>query len=218
METPMAMPSPVVWVLTITFTLTGGYCLARCGHFICNGLNHPVSGWATELAHLAMSAAMVGALWSTRSWDRRGIQLTMFAVLAGWFAVRAVVGPPIGRPHPPLAGRPALLHETVGFAAMCWMLLGTVGPAQGETVVSHAAVMMMTMPGTGMAPHVTTAVSAGLGAALVVGCGGWAWQLRKSASAVRLRPYREAVFGRAGEAACQVAMAAAMATALAVAL
>jgi uncharacterized membrane protein len=217
METPMAMPTPVVWVLTITFTLTGAYCLARCGHFVSSGRNHPVSGWATELAHLAMSAAMVGVLWSTRSWDRHGIQLTVFALLAGWFAVRAVVGPPSDRLPGPVASRPALLHETVGFAAMCWMLLGTMGPVQGATVGSNAATVM-SMSGTGLAPHMTTTVSAGLAAALTVGCGGWAWELRKAVGAAPPRPPAEAVFGRAGEAACQIAMAAAMVIALVVTL
>jgi len=87
------MPAAVVWVLTATFAVTGCYCLARCVYFFRSGVKHPVSRRATELAHLAMSAAMVAMLRLVTSWDRWNFQLTVFAVLAGWFAVRALVGP-----------------------------------------------------------------------------------------------------------------------------
>ncbi len=204
----MTMPASMQWLLTIMFAVIAAYCLARCAYTLQHGMRHPVSAWTTELAHLTMSLAMLSMIWAAVG-DQWQLQLTLFAVLAGWFAVRALVGPPpaIVSAGPVAAvTRPALTYEAVNATAMVWMLWPDTGMAGMH---DHSVAR------TGGSPTITLA----LVLALAVGAAGWAWSCRRTATrAFRTGPARQPrtarLFGPIGEAACQTVMASAMALAL----
>jgi hypothetical protein len=204
----------VRWALTATFTLSGTYCLLRCGHFLGIGRRHQASAWATELGHLGMSGAMVAMLWSSIGWDRWSVRLAAFSTLAGWFAVCAFVGAvvPAAARSAGGASQPALLYETAAFASMGWMVIQMAGSSQAGSG-NVMAMSTTTSRSTGGA----VAITLGLAGVLIVSAVGWLWRLGYAVNLVGLgtgHPHRPRFFGAAGEAACQTAMAAGMALAL----
>ncbi|GIH15942.1 DUF5134 domain-containing protein [Rugosimonospora africana] len=148
----MAASLELRWPLALAFAALGGYCLVRCvwpaarsGHAVCDRVS--------DAAHAAMSVAMVAMLWAPRPGDRWGLQPAAFAVLAGWFLVRAT-----GRAHS-RRHRIGLVHQGVVMAAMCWMLLAAspVGSSVSGVLGGGSA----TMPMPGAVGHATGAVTTG---------------------------------------------------------
>jgi hypothetical protein len=123
------------WSLTVAFALAGGYCTAQCVGVLRTRGRLDTSTLLANVAHLAMSAVMVGMVWWTASWRVVTWEIALFAVAAGWFAVRVVaMAQPVaaGRPRAPLPHGPA--HSKLGcayyataMAAMVWMLTAMAG-------------------------------------------------------------------------------------------
>lgn len=48
--------------------------------------------WLVEASHVAMGPSIIAMVWASVGWDRWGVQLTLFGVLGGEFAIRGLVG------------------------------------------------------------------------------------------------------------------------------
>lgn len=208
----MAAATALRWILTGLFGVTFAYCLARCVGAGRAG-RHPVLMWLVEIAHVAMSVSMIAMLWAV-GWDRWGVQLTIFAVLGGCFAVLAL--PVVQAPHDgteAAVARPVLIHEATVMAAMCWML----GAAPPGNAMAAMAGMAAARP-----PAWSVTVTAALIAALTVST--WLWVRRRRraptghAAIDCARGARATLFGVRGETASQLLMAAGMATSLTIML
>lgn len=216
----MAMAAALRWPLTVLFAVTGVYCVARCGFLARHGVRHPATTWLVEAAHVAMSAAMVAMVWAALGWDRSGVELTVFGLLAGWFGLYGLLGPPRSHVTVVAVARPLLLYEASAMAAMCWMLWSMTphpdmaGPEMG-----------MAMPGTagiGGPGALTSAVSATFAVGLAGSGAAWAIRCRRVLVATTrtggtpepASSTGSTLFGVPGEAACQALMAAGMAVAV----
>jgi hypothetical protein len=123
------------WSLTVAFALAGGYCTAQCVGALRSHGRLDTSTLLANVAHLAMSAVMVGMVWWTASWRVVTWEIALFAVAAGWFAVRVVaMAQPVaaGRPRAPLPHGPAhsklgCAYHATAMAAMVWMLTAMAG-------------------------------------------------------------------------------------------
>ena len=161
----MVVPLVLRCVLTAAFAIAGGYCLLSCAP----GHRHDAARRLSDVAHVGMSAAMVAMLWGATRGDRWGLQLTAFALAAGWFATRAV------HPATRVPSRAALAHQGVGMAAMCWMLLPRPDAMPGMSMagaptavplalagyLALAAVWWATRPRLATGPTTTAAVPVG---------------------------------------------------------
>ncbi|WP_432826456.1 DUF5134 domain-containing protein [Dactylosporangium sp. CA-092794] len=178
--------------LVTTFAVAGLYCLPRCLRS-----RHPWPARLADLLHGAMCAVMVAMLFGIAG-DPWGVQLTVFAVAAGWHVVRLVAAAPGGHPD-----RWSSLTQAIMMSSMCWMLLpgphGAAAPMPG----AH-------LPGPDRAefgPAVTGTLAVALIAASVL------WTTRSFALANR--PARR---GGVTAPGYQAAMAAAMGASLIVML
>ena len=123
------------WSLTVAFALAGGYCTAQCVGVLRTRGRLDTSTLLANVAHLAMSAVMVGMVWWTVSWRVVTWEIALFAVAAGWFAVRVVaMAQPVaaGQPRAPLPHGPAhsklgCAYHATAMAAMVWMLTAMAG-------------------------------------------------------------------------------------------
>ncbi len=112
----MIASQPLAWALTAAFVLTGGYALLRCSATVAGPL--PADRRTAELAHLVMSVTMVVMTWSWFGTAGLAVQVVLFAIFAGYFAVRAVRGRR-GSVH----GCPGGWAHALMAAAMVWMLV-----------------------------------------------------------------------------------------------
>jgi hypothetical protein len=132
------------WSLTIAFVLAGGYCTAQCVGVLRARGRLDTSTLLANLAHLAMSAVMVGMVWWAPSWRVVTWEIALFAVAAGWFAVRVVAmaqrsagsGPHTSMPHGPAHSKLGCAYQATAMAAMVWMLMAMAG-RDGMAGMSH---------------------------------------------------------------------------------
>ena len=154
------MPSAASALLALGFAASGAIQLLG---FV-RSARHPNSrGYRADridqLGHAFMSVEMATMVGTGSAADRWGIQATVLALIAGWFAVRAV------------GGRPGLFSHTLTAAAMAGMLALPPGTARqtGERAVDAA---MSGMP----MPHGPTSgghLGALVGCCLLISAAGW---------------------------------------------
>jgi hypothetical protein len=143
----MVAPLALRCTLTVVFAAVGGYCLLRCARRIAGLACHRAGEWLSDVAHVVMSAAMIVMLWTGAGGDPWGVQLTVFAVAAGGFLVRAV-----SQRHrvSRRGARLGLLHQAVMMAGMVWMIRSMSAPA-GAAMSSAAS--RMSVPGMTASTH-----------------------------------------------------------------
>jgi hypothetical protein len=144
-------------LLTIAFVLAGGSCTAQCVAALRTrvGGGRPIV--AANVAHVGMSAAMIGMVWWVPAWHVVTWEMAVFAIAGGWFAVRVVAL----REHAtgcdrrtatergPVHSKLACAHHAAAMGAMVWML---------GVMVAHPA--MAGMPSHGGVTPVSRAVTA----------------------------------------------------------
>ena len=106
---------PIAVTLTVLFTLTGAYALARWSAAV--SARAPAAHRTAELAHVVMSAAMVVMTWTWYGSTGLWVQIALFTVFGAFFAVTTVRGIHCGRP-----GRVAGAAHGLMAGAMVWML------------------------------------------------------------------------------------------------
>ena len=132
------------WALTVAFVLAGGYCTAQCVGVLRARGRLDTSTLLANVAHLAMSAVMVGMVWWAPSWRVVTWEIALFALAAGWFAVRVVaMAQPVAatraqpRPaHGPAHSKLGCAYQATAMAAMVWMLTAMAG-RPGMVGMSH---------------------------------------------------------------------------------
>jgi hypothetical protein len=118
------------WLLTAAFALAGGYCTAQSLTAIRARVRLDGPAILANLAHLAMSAVMIGMVWWAPSWHVVTWEMALFAVAGGWFAVRIVglsqhaAAPttPTSLMRGPVHSKLACAHHAAAMAAMVWMV------------------------------------------------------------------------------------------------
>jgi hypothetical protein len=141
------------WALTIAFVLAGGYCTAQCVSVLRARGRLDTSTLVANVAHLAMSAVMVGMVWWAPSWRVVTWEIAVFALAAGWFAVRVVaMAHPVATrsqprlPHGPAHSKLGCAYQATAMAAMVWMLTamavrpGMAGMSHGGSAPATRAV------------------------------------------------------------------------------
>ncbi|HEY7175994.1 MAG TPA: DUF5134 domain-containing protein [Micromonosporaceae bacterium] len=135
-------------LLTIAFVLAGGYCTAQCVTALRTRVGGGVPIVAGNVAHVGMSAAMIGMVWWAPSWHVVTWEMAVFAVAGGWFAVRVVAL----RQHAsgcvartaaergPVHSKLACAHHAAAMGAMVWMLGVMVAPPGMAGMPSHGGV------------------------------------------------------------------------------
>jgi hypothetical protein len=150
------------WMLTVAFALAGGYCAAQCATWLRVQCNGNAAAIAANMAHSAMSVAMIAMVWWAPSWRVVTWEMAGFAVAGGWFAVRTVAlgqhaagcGARTSAGRGAIHSKLACAHYAAAMAAMVWMLA-----------------VMLTHPGmAGMPTHVgSTPASRAVTAAVLGG-------------------------------------------------
>src|SRR5262245_3421037 len=118
------------WLLTAAFALAGAYCTAQCMAAVRARSQGRVPTVLANLAHVAMSSAMIGAVWWATSWRVVTWEMAIFAVAGGWFAVRVVAlrqhatgcDPHTLASRGSVHSKLACAHHAAAMAAMVWML------------------------------------------------------------------------------------------------
>jgi hypothetical protein len=170
-------------VLTVLLVVAGGLCLSRCRS---RTAGSTPTGRLNDATHVLMSAEMIAMAWSWSVPDPFGVQVVVFAVAAGWFAVQATgvpitraalrpavaggsCGPrshtPVGTPCIERSGhrapsRTQCVHHGALMVAMVWML--GAGAHLASTSLPTASMTGMAMPAAstaGMAIPLTGGVS-----------------------------------------------------------
>jgi hypothetical protein len=173
----MVLPVAARVALTAVFCAVGLWHLLRClrasGPFGRAGVERVVgTERANDLVHLLMGIEMVAMIWGGPLPDRWDVQLTVFAVASGWFAVQAIgvlpvslvttdAGRPDGRrqdahrsvsrPARVVSARSACAQHAIVAAAMTWMIAAM--PAAGASGAARPAAQT-----SGMAMPVASAV------------------------------------------------------------
>jgi hypothetical protein len=191
----MVLPVAARVVLIAVFCAVGLWHLLRClsgsARFGGAGVERVVGAGtdrANDLVHLLMGVEMVAMIWGGPRPDPWDLQLTVFAVATGWFAVQAIgvlpvslvttdAGRPDGRgqhvqgpaksaPRPArvASARSACAQHAIVAAAMTWMIAAM--PVAGGSGAARPAVHMsgMAMPAVSGLGH--AAISPYLGALL----------------------------------------------------
>lgn len=234
------MPLVLGCTLSVVFPAASGYYLLRCARCALERGRHRTGERLSDLAHAAMSAVMIAMLWTGVGGDPWGVQLTVFAVAAGWFFTRALdPGCRLGRDSHRRDARLGLLHEAVMMAAMFWMILAMSVPADAAASATRSG---MSMPGAATGSHGGSASSAlpattatlALAGYLAVAALWWVSRYRVAAAGSALgcrtagpaetagsgdgRARTRVFFGAVGNAACHALMATAMSLTLMVTL
>src|SRR5258705_4476521 len=159
----MALPLLVRAALTVAFSGTGAVHLWRC---LAGSPRRPGGvELVNDLVHLLMSVEMVAMAWRAPLRDRWSLQLTVFAVAAGWFLLQAIAPRPVGSVvsdatdvpdlrcrawsarqfRRALGARAACLQHAILAAVMTWMIAVmpvarriTALPAAGPATVRTA--------------------------------------------------------------------------------
>jgi len=136
-------------LLTMAFVVAGGYCTAQCVAALRTrvGAGRPIV--AGNVAHVGMSAAMIGMVWWVPSWQVVTWEMAVFAIAGGWFAVRVVAL----RQHAttgcvartatergPVHSKLACAHHAAAMGAMVWMLGVMVARPGMAAMPSHGGV------------------------------------------------------------------------------
>jgi hypothetical protein len=133
------------WTLTVAFALAGGYCAAQCATWLRVRRTGNAAAVAANMAHSAMSVAMIAMVWWAPSWRVITWEMAGFAVAGGWFAVRTVAlgqraigcgvrtSPDGGAIHSKLA----CAHYAAAMAAMVWMLAAMLGRGGMASMPRH---------------------------------------------------------------------------------
>jgi hypothetical protein len=187
------MADPATMLVAALTTLASGYCVVRCVAPRC-GRSHPRS---VDALHIGMGAAMVAMLLARLAPVFGLLGLVAFGVAATWFLAEAWIR------------RRAASHLRAGLgaAAMAGMLapVAFAAPSVADPAVANPAVAPIPMRGSGMSMGASAYALSGW---LVVVVLGLAASVAVAAVVVGVRA--RARSGRLG-AACEVAMAAAMA-------
>ncbi len=178
---------PLALALSAVLVLTGCYALVRTTATMNGNLR---SRRVAELGHLAMSVAMLGMTWTWAGPTGVIVQITLSAVLAGYFLLGAV------QRHRtrPRSGTHDFAHALTA-AAMVWMLaampllMPTTAAASESGHDEHGSTVAMDMGTTAAAPAWAITVTVGTCAALLATSAFWTVRAlhRRSASATGAR-------------------------------
>ncbi|HEU0240987.1 MAG TPA: DUF5134 domain-containing protein [Micromonosporaceae bacterium] len=135
------------WLLTAAFALAGSYCTAQCLAMLRTRTEGRAATVLANVAHVAMSLAMIGAVWWAPSWRVVTWEMAIFAVAGGWFAVRVIAlrqrATGCVRHTPTSRGgvysKLACAHHAAAMAAMVWMLTAMVARPGMAGMPTHAS-------------------------------------------------------------------------------
>lgn len=176
----MVLPLAARVALIAVFSAVGLWHLLRC----LNGSVPFVGGGVervNDLVHLLMGVEMVAMTWDRPLRDRWGLQLTVFAVATGWFAVQAIGALPVQfvttdadrrgahrpatrapRPGPVASVRSACAQHAIVAAIMTWMIAAMPVADSPPSAPPSAHMSAMAMPAASATDHIAVSPYLGL--------------------------------------------------------
>jgi hypothetical protein len=126
-------------------------CLRRFVPFVGGGVER-----VNDLVHLLMSVEMVAMTWGGPLRDRWDVQLTVFAVVTGWFAVQAIGALPVQ------FVRSTCAQHAIVAAIMTWMIAAMPVADSPAAAPPSAHMSAMAMPAASAADHIAVGPYLGL--------------------------------------------------------
>ena len=181
----MVLPMAARLALIAVFSAVGLWHLLRCLRgsvpFVGGGVER-----VNDLVHLLMSVEVVAMTWGGPLRDRWNVQLTVFAVATGWFAVQATGALPVTvvttgavrpgahgpgahgpatrarRPGPVVFVRSACAQHAIVAAIMTWMIAAMPVGDSPAAAPPSAHMSAMAMPAASAADHIAVSPYLGL--------------------------------------------------------
>ena len=176
-------------LLTVLFLATGAYSLLRWAS-LRTGVAAHAGDPVAELSHLVMSLAMIGMVWGYGGSTSDLVQIVLFGLLSGYFAVRLVTA----RRHRGGAGCPTPAYHLLMCAAMVWMVAAMpllMGMAPSDDAGMQMDGMTMSAGSAAAAPAGPTpqwaiVVTVLTAIALVAAAGHWLRRIARSVPAATI--------------------------------